>query len=343
MRTKRTLLAFATSCLAFFSQAQDIHFSQINETPLLINPANAGLGCDMRAILNYRTQWSSVTTPYKTFAASYEMKLLKKKPKGNLGLGVYAFNDKAGTSNLSTSQFTLAFSGMISLDKSNTLSAGISGGYNQRSCTTAGLKWDSQYDGTGYNSSLGTNESFTDARFGYADFNAGIQWSYGQGERYITAKDEIKMNAGVSFHHFNRPEQVFYASGERLNSRITAHGGCIFGISNTNVFVAPSFIYHRQGTQTETMAGSMLKFRVSEDSKYTGFKKGASFSLGGFYRVRDAFVAVAQFELGQYSIAMSYDINVSSLTQASKGRGGFEISLRFVNPNPYVFKSASRM
>jgi len=85
MRTKRTLLAFATSCLAFFSQAQDIHFSQINETPLLINPANAGLGCDMRAILNYRTQWSSVTTPYKTFAASYEVKLLKKSRKGTWG------------------------------------------------------------------------------------------------------------------------------------------------------------------------------------------------------------------------------------------------------------------
>jgi type IX secretion system PorP/SprF family membrane protein len=326
------------------ADAQDIHFAQFNETPLLINPASTGSGYDLRAILNYRDQWRSVTVPYKTFAASFEMKLYKNSTKkGNLGFGMYAFNDKTGTSKLSTTQLTLAVAGMLALNRNNTISAGLSGGYNQRSITTGSLRWDTQYNNGAFDPGAGTFENFADERFGYADLNAGIQWNYGQGERYLTANDEVKANFGISFSHINRPMQKFYTFEDKLYSRVSAHGGLVFGIANTNLLIAPSFVYHHQGPQREVMAGSMFKFKMAEDSKYTGFKKGACISLGGYYRLKDAFVFCSQFEFGQYSLGVSYDMNVSGLTQASNGRGGFEISLRFVSPNPYLFKSVSRM
>ena len=53
--------------------AQDIHFSQFWMSPLIQNPANAGGEEDIRAILNYRDQWKSIGTPYKTFNASFDM------------------------------------------------------------------------------------------------------------------------------------------------------------------------------------------------------------------------------------------------------------------------------
>ena len=325
------------------SHAQDIHFAQINETPLLLNPASAETGYDMRAILNYRDQWRSVTTPYKTFAASYEMKLKKKLGNsGHLGIGFFAFNDKAGTSSMSSTQFMLALSGIIDLNEKNSLSGGLAGGYSQRSVRTSLLRWDSQYNGS-YDPSAATYENFADQSFGYADFNAGLQWNYGQGERYITANDEFKANAGFSVNHLTQPQLKYYGTGEKLYTRYTFHGGFIFGIKNTNVAIAPSFIYHRQGVQNEVLAGSMFKFKMAEDSKYTGFKRGASISFGTYYRFKDALVLISQFELGQYSLCFSYDVNTSGLTQASSGRGGFEVSLRFVSPNPYLFKSAPRM
>lgn len=325
-------------------KAQDIHFSQFNETPLLVNPASAGTGYDLRAILNYRDQWSSVTTPYRTFAASFEMKASKDKSrKGNMGLGFYAFNDKAGTSKMTNTQLALALSGILSLNTKNTISAGISGGYNMRSCTTSDLKWESQYGGQGYDPAINPNETFTGQSFGYADINAGLQWNFGQGERYITANDEFKMNLGFAISHINRPRQKFYALSSKLYSKMTVNGGFVLGISNTNLLVAPSFVCHFQGPEQEIFAGSMFKYKIGEDSKYTGFKKGACVSVGGYYRVQDAFVVVTQLEFGQYSIGLSYDLNTSKLNEASNGRGGFEISLRFVNPNPHLFKSSSRL
>ena len=80
---------------------------------------------------------------------------------------------------------------------------------------------------------------------------------------------------------------------------------------------------------------------LREDSKYTGFVKGASISAGGFYRNKDAFVAMALFEFSSYGVGLSYDFNVSGLKTVSTGRGGFEITLRFLNPAPFIYSQAS--
>ena len=61
--------------LAVAPKAQDLHFSQFYEAPLLRNPALAGLfEGDVRAQLVYRNQWGSVTTPYQTGSLNGEYK-----------------------------------------------------------------------------------------------------------------------------------------------------------------------------------------------------------------------------------------------------------------------------
>jgi len=57
-------LSFLGLALCFSAGAQDIHFSQFFETPLLRNPALAGIFTgDVRIQAVYRTQWASVTVP----------------------------------------------------------------------------------------------------------------------------------------------------------------------------------------------------------------------------------------------------------------------------------------
>lgn len=47
----------AAFLIALITYGQDPHFSQYDATPLIVNPANAGLKHDLRAVVNYRNQW----------------------------------------------------------------------------------------------------------------------------------------------------------------------------------------------------------------------------------------------------------------------------------------------
>ena len=84
--------------LVFSMSAQDIHLTQANMTPLLVNPANAGAEYTMRGILNYRTQWGSVSEPYVTMMAAYDMNFKPASAIQKFGYfagGIYVYNDEA--------------------------------------------------------------------------------------------------------------------------------------------------------------------------------------------------------------------------------------------------------
>ena len=51
--------------MGLISFSQDIHFSQFMNSSFLYNPGNTGLvNGAHRILLNYRSQWSSIATPY---------------------------------------------------------------------------------------------------------------------------------------------------------------------------------------------------------------------------------------------------------------------------------------
>jgi hypothetical protein len=64
-------------------------------------------------------------------------------------------------------------------------------------------------------------------------------------------------------------------------------------------------------------------------------KDAIAFGPGIFYRNKDAIVFKFLLEWSNYALGFAYDLNTSSLQQASKGRGGFEVMLRFVYPSPF--------
>ena len=61
--------------------AQDPHYSQYNEMSVYINPAMCAVGYDVRAVLNYRSQWQSVSVPYKTYGATAEFAIKHRKTR----------------------------------------------------------------------------------------------------------------------------------------------------------------------------------------------------------------------------------------------------------------------
>lgn len=104
------LTCFFSSINSF---AQDPHFTQFYATPLFLNPAFTGLTYEHRFTANYRNQWPGIKTAFTTYMASYDYNISNL----NSGIGGYLLQDRAGTSNLVTTQGALNYAYRIKINK----------------------------------------------------------------------------------------------------------------------------------------------------------------------------------------------------------------------------------
>jgi peptidoglycan-associated lipoprotein len=80
-------------------QAQDIHFTQFYATPQTLNPALTGVSeGSYRFTGIYRNQWSSVTIPYVTYGASFDIRILQSD--GRAGFGGYDIYSTTGSTSV---------------------------------------------------------------------------------------------------------------------------------------------------------------------------------------------------------------------------------------------------
>jgi type IX secretion system PorP/SprF family membrane protein len=327
--------------------AQDIHFTQAYMAPLSVNPGLAGLEYDMRGIVNYRNQWRSVTAPFVTYAASYDMNFAKPNQKtGFWAAGVNLFGDKAGDSEMQTYQGSISGAYHLFLNDKNTLGIGTQVGFFQRSVNLNNLSWSNQYDGTNFDASRPSMEPVTaGSEIIFApDFITGITWSYKKTDRYAINNEQLIMTGGISVQHLNAPSYAAYEQilEDRLHLRWVGHYNALIGLPNTAFSLQPMAIFMMQGPNQMLFLGTNVVYRVSESSGYSQKSNGATISFGGFYRYGDSFAFTTMLEFGQYAIGMSYDFNYSPLNIASNGNGAFEIALRYVSPSPFGGKSSAR-
>src|SRR6187551_1298687 len=97
MRTT-ILIAVLNLTFAFSVQSQDLHLSQFYETPLMRNPALAGIFTgDVRVQVAYRNQWQSLGVPFQTSIVSGEYKMPVGRADDFLTVGINSFYDVAGS------------------------------------------------------------------------------------------------------------------------------------------------------------------------------------------------------------------------------------------------------
>ena len=75
----------------------------------------------------------------------------------------------------------------------------------------------------------------------------------------------------------------------------------------------------------------MFKYTFNAGSQTSDSKNSASLALGGYYRFGDAVIPTLEVQWSSFSIGFSYDVNLSHLTAASSGQGGFEVGLKYVS------------
>lgn len=320
--------------------AQDIHFSQYYNTPLITNPALTGVfGGDQRAIIIYRNQWASVSSPYSTYGASFDMRMLDKK-NGNfsLGTGLQVYKDVAGDTKFGATNVGLSLSGIIKMTDYQHLTIGVQGGFDQRSINNSSLIWDNQYTGSTYDPALSSNET-NDYNQGISngDLNTGVAWVYSSSANSITQNDVFSIKLGMIYSHITKPSLNYGTYTENLHNKIGFNGDANISVKNTNYGFRPSFLYQKQGPAQEILIGTIIRYKMGFNSKYTGLLQQSALLIGVHSRIGDAIIPSIGYEIANWKLMFSYDANISNLANASNGVGGFEVTLIFINPNPFTY------
>lgn len=305
------------------SFSQDIHFSQFFETPLLRNPALAGIfSGDLRIQAVYRNQWNSVTVPYQTASLNGEYKQPVGRSDDFITLGGEILYDRAGTVALTATHIlpVINYHKSLSSERNMYLSLGFMGGLVQRRLDRSKITTNSQFNGTDYDPSLSDGETFTNPEYTYLDGSVGMSFNSQVGE-----SEDNNLFFGAAYHHFNKSAKVSFYSGSKIEMlpKIVLSGAARMGVTDYS-FVTFQADYAQQGGSTETIGGMLYSYKLDDptDPKYI-------LHTGGFLRWKDALIPVVKMECRPMSFALSYDINVSQLKTASQGRGGFELSISY--------------
>lgn len=303
--------------------AQDVHFSQFFEAPILRNPALAGLfDGDVRVQAVYRTQWGNITVPYKTGALSAEY----KQPVGNnndfITMGMQLLYDKAGTVNFTTTHLLPAvnYHKSLSDDRTKYLSLGITGGLVQQSIDRSKITTNSQYDGSAWNPAIADGEALAANSYHHWDGGVGVSFNSS-----INGNPADNYYIGLAYQHVNRPKNSFYKNPLiELNARWEFTSGVKFSLDEKTFFTVYGN-YSRQGNYTETLAGALYGLRVGENMDQPDY----TIQFGAMMRMKDAVIPMVKLDHRPYSVTVSYDANTSTLNTGAGRPNAFEMSLTY--------------
>ena len=304
------------------SKGQDIHFSQFYETSILRNPALTGFfSDDYKVSVVYRNQWSSISRPFQTGVLSAETRIpVRGESNDFLSIGLLGYFDKAGSINLQTTAVYPAINYNKSLggNQNSYLSVGFTGGYIQRSFDPSKATFDNQYQNGRYDPANSTGEVLPNPTFSQLDMGAGFSFNGTTGQN-----GNVNYVVGASGYHFSRPKYAFADKNINIGMRFNVNGALSVQASESFSYQLHAN-YMRQGTYNEIIGGGLLGWNVMPPSS-----SEIIFSImgGAFYRVNDAIIPTVKVWYQGLSIGISYDATLSSLTTASKLRGGFEMTL----------------
>jgi type IX secretion system PorP/SprF family membrane protein len=297
--------------------AQDPTFTQFYANPLYLNPALAGShGCP-RFALNYRNQWPQLSGNYITYSASYDQYF--KNING--GFGILALHDQQGQGTISTTMGGLFYSYHMKLSRKWKLFVGARAAWIQKSLDWDKLTFGDMIDprrGFIYSTGdvpRGGSRGFFDASIGAVIFN---KYFFG----------------GFAMHHMNEPNESMIVGESKLPMRLTAHMGADIVLGRKSRYVnrtviMPNVIFQYQNGFMELNLGTYVKY--------------GPFTVGAWYRNRDAFILTAGINNGKFRLGYSYDLTVSKLNNGVSG-GSHEVSLGLnlsCRIRPVAFKTLS--
>ncbi len=339
----RKLLRTLVFILPLSLSAQDIHFSQFYMSPLNLNPAMTGvMNCKMRFLANYRNQWAPVlkSASFNTFNASFDQKIPVSR-YDYFGFGGTLWGDKAGSLDFKTISFKLSASYAKRMSGSRTsanyLVFGLDGSLNSRSVNFHNAIWGSQISSSGIDPNGQKDITQYDPSFIFGDISLGLLW-------FSVMDKKNNFYFGGSYSHLNEPLQnnALNQSGNGfvaapLYPKLTVHAGGVFQMGYKNSIV-PGIVTFFQGPHWQVNGGTSFRFNVVQTkSEEQSFQLGLWARLANSEKTEtgnqtkkgilmDALILSTRFDYNKMGFGLSYDINTSSLRQASAANNSFELS-----------------
>lgn len=334
---KLTLIIILLFHVFHDTKAQDVHFSQFAMSPLLLNPALAGLSNgDYRAYANFRTQWNTINggSAYRTLAGGVDMAIGKSSPSGSFaGIGLSFFSDQSGVVSFNTNNVSLtaAYHIMLNRNRNMSLSIGLQGGGYNRGFDPSKATYDFNYDQSTGAVTTTQREAFVRTQVYYADVSAGIFYT-------TTLKSGTDIYFGSGLSHINQP-RISYFSGatnasifnEKLDMKYTAHGGASI-VLNPKLWLIPNFFMMIQGPASQYNAGAMMKIQIgnkvlTRNFLYLGAQIRIANSLD--ITIADAVIIHTRFDYKSFTLGLSYDVNISKLNTSTNTYGAPELSIMY--------------
>jgi type IX secretion system PorP/SprF family membrane protein len=295
--------------------AQDLHYSQIYMNPQHQNPALAGIfEGNSRFSAQHRSQWETVPVQYRTLAAGFDTKLYS--PEHNmLAAGLLLQRDQAGDGGLTWTQIGLNINAAHAISPKQIISLGLGLAFVQRDVNLTKLKFNNQWDGDIYNPSLPSKETLNSTSGLKASLLAGLNWHFQQSHSSRTVAD-----IGISSAHVNRPNISFQKDGvHQLPVRYSTYGQAYFQSGIMIDYMAFAHFQYMQKAMT-TLIGAGMRYWLSEES---------AIQLACATRLGDAIIPSLTIQRKQWTVGLSYDVNISGFKVATGRKGGFEIAATY--------------
>ncbi len=304
-------------------QAQDLHFTMFNMSPLTLNPAFTGsFEGTARVGGIYRDQWSSfISKEFVTPSFYVDVPLIRGLRKQDwLGVGMMMFNDQAGTAKLRNvgTMFSAAYHAGLGKDGRHLLTLGFQGGNVQRriDLKSQDIKFEdelpTQAGGGGLGFGNGADRKLNE-NLSYMDFNAGLMLR-------SRLDDKNQLEAGLSFYHLTQPKYSLLSSpnqdGTKRPLRMALHARVQHRFSDL-LYLEPTLLLQSTGGANEFGIQALAGYKINPDF---------TLRFGPGYRMGDAAQLIFGVDYQDLRVAASYDINVSSLSEVSNFQGGFEIA-----------------
>ena len=279
-----------------FIQAQDVHYSQFDKTKSLVNPSLiANQNEDYEIQLQRRSQWASVTTPFNTFSLSFNAKQVYK----TFSVGATILNDVVGDSRFLTDGLALSLVNSFNT-KNNSLAVALQAALYQRSVN---------YD----NLIFLENENLQNTKFSFFDIGLGAS-------NYKILNRNSALLIGISSYHLNKPKQSLISNDKVvLSPKYIFHSTYYTNVSS-KIDIFPTFYASSQNQDREFITGSGLTYKLNDK---------VNLKSGIYSRIKDAFFVTLGMQKRNLEAIISYDINTSTLANASNSMGGVEFSISY--------------
>ncbi|NTW31237.1 MAG: PorP/SprF family type IX secretion system membrane protein [Bacteroidetes bacterium] len=311
---------------SFFVKGQDPSFSQFYLNQLYFNPAFCGLSRGLSTSFTHRILWPNLPGKFNTSKFSADIDISNNTGLG--GVGIIVISDIEGNKFIKTNTFGIPFTSRVKLSDKSIVQFGISTSVIYKSINWEKFVFGDQLDPVdGIADPSNASVPFHSSMI-FPDFGTGFVYEYRNAPFKPTQRKTYMIKFGIAANHIFQPDYSFLNASSKLPIKWVGHiNGEIPLINNTDLIIAPAFIFEKQKSMKTMFFGSNALWR--------------NLFVGAWYRAYtnvDALTFVAGLKFGTLTksyISYSHDFTLSKLISGTGGSN--EINLTYIIDEKLIY------